>query len=210
MPEENPLTRRESQILGLLAEGLSNDEIANRLTISPNTVKVHVRNIFEKMGVQSRTEATMEAVRRGWIQVPGLPAQPDAETRRPVWPPLEEVWEPWRTAALLISLLLAVWVFVWARPVAPASRLKGDDFTSDRAWLRKAAPPRLEVARWSQRASMPIALGRAAAAVIDGRLYVVGGENDDGDLAGLLVYDPDLDIWQPLASRPVAARAAPA
>lgn len=62
-----PLTERELEIVRLLGTGAGNKEIAAQLFLSPNTVKVHLRNIFTKLEAQSRTEVTMIAVRNGWI-----------------------------------------------------------------------------------------------------------------------------------------------
>jgi DNA-binding NarL/FixJ family response regulator len=64
-PEE--LTERETEVLRLLAQGQANKEIARSLTISEKTVKVHVSNILSKLGVQSRTQATLYAIRVGLV-----------------------------------------------------------------------------------------------------------------------------------------------
>jgi LuxR family maltose regulon positive regulatory protein len=56
-----PLTARELEVLGLLAEGASNDEIARRLIVSLGTVKKHLSNIFGKLEVESRTQAVARA-----------------------------------------------------------------------------------------------------------------------------------------------------
>lgn len=53
------LTEQQSRVLGLLAEGLLNKQIADRLTIQERTVKAHVTAIFEKLGVRNRTQASM-------------------------------------------------------------------------------------------------------------------------------------------------------
>ena len=55
------LSRREKEVLALIARGLSNAQDREALFISPVTVKVHVRHIFEKLGVKSRAEAAMRA-----------------------------------------------------------------------------------------------------------------------------------------------------
>ena len=61
-PIGNELTRRERVVLHLVAEGLSNREVACKLFISEVTVKVHLRHIFKKLGVRNRTEAACHAV----------------------------------------------------------------------------------------------------------------------------------------------------
>lgn len=62
-PLPEPLTERELEVLGLMAEGLSNQEIAARLFIAVSTVKSYVNRIFGKLDVQSRTRAVAEARR---------------------------------------------------------------------------------------------------------------------------------------------------
>jgi DNA-binding NarL/FixJ family response regulator len=64
---EEQLTPRESQMLDLMGQGLSNRDIAQRLFISENTVKYHVHNVLQKLGVQNRTEAVAHAIREGII-----------------------------------------------------------------------------------------------------------------------------------------------
>ena len=63
------LTERETEVLRLLAEGKANKEIALALSISETTVKTHVSNILMKLGVPSRTQAALYAVRIGLVSV---------------------------------------------------------------------------------------------------------------------------------------------
>lgn len=67
------ISERERDILRLVAMGATNQQIANQLNISINTVKVHLRNIFEKIGAASRTEATVFAIRQGLVQLDRAP-----------------------------------------------------------------------------------------------------------------------------------------
>ncbi len=62
-----PLTRREMQVLELLADGMSNKGIAARLGISDETVKFHLVAIFGKLGASNRTDAVRLALRRGLV-----------------------------------------------------------------------------------------------------------------------------------------------
>jgi serine/threonine protein kinase/DNA-binding CsgD family transcriptional regulator len=66
------LTPRELDVIQLLVDGLSNKEIASVLTISPRTVNFHLDNIYTKLGVNSRTEAAITALRQGWGRQPPI------------------------------------------------------------------------------------------------------------------------------------------
>lgn len=68
-PPDSPdeLTPRETEVLRLLARGLANKEIARDLSIGEKTVKTHVSNILSKLGVLSRTQAALYAVRAGLV-----------------------------------------------------------------------------------------------------------------------------------------------
>ncbi len=66
-----PLTERETEVLRLLAQGQTNKDIARSLFIAEKTVKVHVSNILGKLGVQSRTQAALYAIRIGLVSANG-------------------------------------------------------------------------------------------------------------------------------------------
>jgi DNA-binding NarL/FixJ family response regulator len=71
MPEPaEELTERETEVLRLVASGLSNKEIAHALTIGEKTVKTHVSNILGKLNVVSRTQAALQAVKMGLVESP--------------------------------------------------------------------------------------------------------------------------------------------
>ncbi|MBI1879978.1 MAG: protein kinase [Chloroflexi bacterium] len=67
LTKPTPLTARELEVLRLLVEGLSNKQMARRLSLSPRTVNFHLDNIYSKLGVRSRTEAAIYAVRQGLL-----------------------------------------------------------------------------------------------------------------------------------------------
>jgi len=63
-----PLSNRENEILKLIAKGLKRSEVASELNISLNTVATHLKSIYNKLNINNRAEATMEALRRGLIK----------------------------------------------------------------------------------------------------------------------------------------------
>jgi DNA-binding NarL/FixJ family response regulator len=72
MPEV--LSRRETEVIGLVIEGLSNKDIAAKLAVSLATTKSHIRHILHKLGVTDRTQAAVSAIRYGIVKLnDGLP-----------------------------------------------------------------------------------------------------------------------------------------
>jgi two-component system NarL family response regulator len=74
---EKTLTRREQEILALIAQGKTNQEIADQLYITPGTVRVHVHAILHKLGVQDRTQAAIAALQKGLIGESGRDGKRD-------------------------------------------------------------------------------------------------------------------------------------
>ena len=68
-----PLHQRELEVLRMAAKGMSNKEVAQALGISVRTCQTHLANIFTKLGVGSRTEAVLRALREGWLTLEDLP-----------------------------------------------------------------------------------------------------------------------------------------
>jgi DNA-binding NarL/FixJ family response regulator len=71
------LTDREIEVLRLAATGMSNKEIAEKLSVTVRTVKAHISNVFAKMDVASRTEAILKAMREGWLELDKAPTNVD-------------------------------------------------------------------------------------------------------------------------------------
>ena len=70
-PTEDPLTEREVEVLKHLAQGMSNEEIAERLVISDRTVAKHVSNLLDKLHLANRTQAALYALREGLASLDG-------------------------------------------------------------------------------------------------------------------------------------------
>jgi DNA-binding CsgD family transcriptional regulator len=215
MPEMGePLSERELDVLRLVAKGATNQQIANELIISVNTVKVHMRNIFTKLGVSSRTEASLQAVRDGVISLPlpedlplEVPVEDDQETDQEVSgaeAALEEnasqtALQPSRRSAWVatagVSVLLVL-VLVLGLLGVPYRWIQGN--SSPSVVLPTPA------ARWTERAGMLTARSDLALVPFQEFLYAIGGHGSEGPSNTIESYDSLNNTWTPLASKPTA------
>lgn len=211
MSEESAevLSEREMEILRLVAQGFSNKEIARELFISANTVKVHLRNVFGKLGVSSRTEATMMAVRQGWVAVPRespgdeATAGAVAETLAALRPEPVAPLSRWQRVFLLAALAVVVAALAWAwPPSAPAERAPENPLADNPEPAALAGPPNLPT-RWQEESPVSIARARLAVVAVNGYIYAIGGEVPGGGFTGAVeVYDPTRRTWTPKATKP--------
>jgi DNA-binding CsgD family transcriptional regulator len=220
------LSERELEILRLVATGASNKEIALRLAISPNTVKVHLRNIFNKIGVVSRTEATLYAMRHGLVQPPGQPLSSRAVgssqlsvdepipgsplSRAPISISIPD--EPstrkkgWQTLVagrrgrwLLITGAVLVFTAALLVVFELSSRL-----TPSTPRSTQATTPEAVVDRWQARAVLPIKAKGVALAVYENELYAIGGETGIGVSRKVNRFSLDGGSWNECAEKPTA------
>lgn len=201
MFENNELSEREIEILKLVATGASNKEIAAKLVISPNTVKVHLRNIFSKIDVVSRTEATLYAIRVGVIK-PESAAQ-SGEFDQPIHgtlgETLPEVQSRWRVVLPVVAAIFTVGIilFLWLRP-SPAPET-----------LPSTVLP-IPVSRWTVLKDMPDSRSGMAATTYEGIVYLIGGERDGVISQSVMAYNVNTEEWEQKTSKPTAVTAASA
>jgi DNA-binding CsgD family transcriptional regulator/N-acetylneuraminic acid mutarotase len=188
--ENENLTERELEILRLVATGASNQQIARELSISVNTVKVHLRNIFTKLEVQSRTEATLYAIKEGWIEGAQLPEEAEVQQAGPRF--------TWRLGIAIVAVFLLV-ITVISQAVIRASR-NAALLTPEAVVATVSA----SVQRWKARAPLPTPRSGLALVAYEGRIYAIGGESADGVTGAVERYDPEADGWTSLADKPTA------
>jgi DNA-binding CsgD family transcriptional regulator len=217
MASETELSEREKEILRLAASGASNKEIALALSISPNTVKVHLRNVFAKIGAVSRTEAALIAVRMGLVDAgavrPAPPAEdgPPGAAEEPTLAITEEIpaevkrsprlaWWAWAGLALAGLVLLAA---LAAGGMALAQ--VGPFSPPPTPTLAPTPPPAVVAAsesRWSEVSALPAGRSGLAAAVFEGAIYAIGGATAQGPSPATLRYRQSSAGWEALADKP--------
>lgn len=210
---ENPLSEREMEVARLLSTGASNGEIAHTLIISPHTVKVHLRNIFEKLQVSSRTEASMLLVQRGWLTVPGVEIAPAAETSQvepadateseiPALPPDPEplvatpfVLSNFQRIYFVVALLCALVAFFL--PSLRGRATASPSLLSDAGQIGAAVAEVQSLSRWQFLTALPEPRSRMALALFEDQLVAIGGETTGGRLVTAVdAYDMRLNDWR--------------
>jgi DNA-binding CsgD family transcriptional regulator len=197
----NALTDRELEIVRLVATGATNRQIARELVISVNTVKVHLKNIFTKLEIQSRTEVAMYAVSQGWVDLElPLPAAEAVESR-----PQAAVAEPisWRRRVFLVLAVLSAALLALLPEGASESTSSVSSEFADRGTSTDLGSPALEPYRWSSMAPLPTLRSRFAAAYFEDKVYVIAGDSVDGATGLVEVYDPSTNGWRAGSPKPV-------
>jgi DNA-binding CsgD family transcriptional regulator/N-acetylneuraminic acid mutarotase len=208
MTDISELSGREREILHLVATGASNKEIAKELYISTNTVKVHLRNIFTKTGVNSRTEAAMYAVSAGLVEAVSSTGE-NGFTVISGDSDLKEIYSsetlsrngslqrfarnPW-----LIVFLFALAAALGATSLVLINRNGTRTSASDNSVLIDSA------SRWQERALLPTARSGLAVVAYENQIYAIGGKTSAGITNVLERYDPSNDKWINLSPKPTS------
>jgi len=209
MTEPNGLSEREIDVLHLLVTGASNKEIAQKLNISTNTVKVHLRNIYAKIEVSSRTEAVLYAVNSGLLPIesdlnsPNLDAgitEMDGEERQAIqvqggrlsWFDFIQT----RNGILFLGaggILVALVIVIILMLTQVIGINPAPDISSP-----------ADLPRWQSLPSMSSARSGLAVATFDNAVYAIAGENEESISDIVEKYDPAKNSWQQVASKPTA------
>ena len=189
----NGLSEREQEILRLVATGASNKEIALSLLISANTVKVHLRNIFAKIGASSRTEAAMYAVNAGMVEkspvIAGevFPANNGLNEQEKQLIPANNSRSGIRKWGLLVGFLLlgiaaSYLVFRYNQRQINANNNANSE--------------------WKQLSPMPTARHNLAVVAYDGFIYAISGQSSNGLTGAVERYDLKNNLWIKTAGKP--------
>jgi DNA-binding CsgD family transcriptional regulator/N-acetylneuraminic acid mutarotase len=201
------LSERELDVLRAVTEGASNKEVAQILTISQNTVKVHLRNVYTKLGVSSRTEAVTAGIQQGLVTLPGTelvePAAtvPEAGNSEPiesetaVSPPSRFSLNRTEIALILVILVVVVLIglFGWQNLSAP-------DVATPEPFVEEP----IGETRWLRNRPMPVGTAGMAVAAVGLEVYEIGGETAVGVTNAVTAYNTTNHVWTEKAVKPTA------
>jgi DNA-binding CsgD family transcriptional regulator/N-acetylneuraminic acid mutarotase len=189
------LSEREYEILILVATGASNKEIAVKLNISINTVKVHLRNIFTKINVASRTEATLYAIVNGIVITPRSEdtlIEPESASH----PPNTTTF--WRIRlSILVALITLIIIIVWGRYENQSQSQNGsvnESGISDND------------TKWQELAPLPEGRFAMAASMYEEKVYMIAGETQTGITDSTIRYTLGKKSWEKLSDKPTAVK----
>lgn len=204
MTEDNELSEREREILSLVAKGASNKEIAHALFISTNTVKVHLRNIFAKIGASSRTEAAMFAVSSGLIDVSSndtgerVNRQADGAIIHPSIQASPGRSHNFRQRILLSMVFLVILASIIYLIIVNLSDSRNPAAAS------AISPVVTGETRWLSLTPLPTARKSLALVVLGDQIYAIGGVTLEGVTGRTEVYDITKDTWRSIQEKPTA------
>jgi DNA-binding CsgD family transcriptional regulator/N-acetylneuraminic acid mutarotase len=204
--DHSELSERELEILRLVATGVSNKEIAQQLFISTNTVKVHLRNIFAKIGAASRTEAALYAVRMGIVETPSIGLVDENELANSSIDGIEATKvsghgvQPsakglYRALGILAVLIVVALLFVVREPnslnpFSASSNSPGED-------------PSIEEQRWRNLAELPTPRINFAMAVYESHIYAIAGDSSAGIIGQVERYSFESDVWDRVSPKKI-------
>ena len=234
MPElGESLSERELEVLAAMIDGSTNKQIAADLFISQNTVKVHLRNIYTKLGVSSRTEAVALAMQQGLLpekvvesalldeeqDESGAAAEPESSGSEADQVVLAEAagerigetavspetFAFWSHWRTLL-LLGAILVLAIALGIIFVQNRNGTGQTNGENPAEPAAEfTELELAdNWRQSRDMPAAAAGMALAAVGLDVYQIGGETAAGVTDAVWRYETTRFVWQARAAKPTA------
>jgi DNA-binding CsgD family transcriptional regulator len=205
------LSDRELELLSLLVTGATNQQIALHLHISVNTVKTHLRNIFFKLGVESRTEATTYAIQHRLVQMAGVevnaknvtqvevPAVPQPPE---VIPPQRMLWAPnWAVYAVL-GFVLAILVTGILWPLHATPVISTPNPFIDPSSGQEVSLPTSVGSRWHKQPSLGQPRARFAQVTVSDTVYVIGGLTSEGWSAAVEAYSLAANRWERRADKP--------
>jgi DNA-binding CsgD family transcriptional regulator len=214
MADSTELSERELEILRLVATGASNKEIAQRLFISANTVKVHLRNIFSKIEVTSRTEAAMYAVNNGLVEtlIPSLEEVSDeaettggrelveaADDLSPPQTPSNPLYYWAAIPRIRLAVFLGILLIVVLGSISIARGLMPEPTSQP---SQPGLPIDASSPRWLTMASLPTARSGLGLAAYENQIYAIAGRDANGVTGIVELYEAETDSWSVLSSKP--------